>query len=67
MTELDNLKGLRIPSNLTSEQIYQLFVFAYRLTYRHQASPNQQRILSGVADLSDWFLKQDFQKQMNKV
>ena len=63
MTDFHELKNIKIPSDLTSEQIYEMFQVVSKVAWKyHKRSPFHQ-IAESVDQLVEWYMKQDFEKQ----
>ncbi len=66
MTELDKLQELRVPSDLTKEQIFELFRLTQSLCYAQIATNTRRKsVEKRMNDLTGWFMSQNFQNQIS--
>lgn len=64
MTDLEGLENLRIPSDLTKEQVYEMFRRVHILVWHCQRRYSHMRIAEDLEALKEWFMKQNFQDQI---
>lgn len=65
MTDLEGLQNLKIPTDLTKEQIHEMFCLVHKLTYACSAtSCRKKSIPKRLDDLTGWFMAQNFQHQI---
>ncbi len=64
MTDLEGLADLKIPRDLTKEQIFELFTLAGKLTYVVNKHKSKETIQKHQDKLTAWFMYQNFHHQV---
>lgn len=64
MTDLEGLEDLKIPRDLTKEQIFELFTLAGNLTYVVREHRSKEIIQKRQDELTAWFMYQNFHHQI---
>ena len=66
MTDLEGLENLKIPTDLTEEQIFELYTLAGNLTYVVYKKRSQDVIQKHQDKLTAWFMYQNFHHQIKQ-
>ena len=64
MTNFDKLEKLKIPSDLTGEQIFQLYTLTSNLSYVKARKKPDYVIEKRSDELTAWFMSQNFHLQV---